>query len=78
MNYPECVTARTYNPYATIQGLLSQIQIVETRKAHPRDPGSRGARLAPRAFNIGVVDSLGRGFVWINPLDITTVLAESQ
>ncbi len=28
-------------------------------------------RLAPRAFSVGVVVSLGEGFVWINPLDIT-------
>ena len=34
-------------------------------------PEPSAARLGPRGFNAGVVDSLGEGFVWINPLDIT-------
>ena len=39
----------------------------EARKAHPRDPEPSAARLAPRAFSAGVVDSLGWGFVWTKP-----------
>ena len=58
-----CVTARIYTPYATIQRLLSPLQTVETRKAHPRDPEQSAARLGPRALSAGVVDSLGEGFV---------------
>jgi len=44
-------------------GLLRPIQTVETRKAHHRDPEPSAARLGPRAFSTGVVDSLGEGFV---------------
>jgi hypothetical protein len=55
------------------QGLLRPIQMTEARKTDSRDPGSRGARLAPWGFSTGVVDSLGEGFVWINPLDITAL-----
>ena len=39
----------------------------------PQDQGSSAARLGPRAFSVGVVDSLGEGFVWINPLDLTAL-----
>ena len=45
----------------------------EVRKADPRDPESSTLHLAPRAFGTGVVDSLGEGFVWINPLDTTAL-----
>ena len=48
------------------QGLLSPIQTVETRKAHPGDPESSTARLGPRGFSAEVVDSLGEGFVFIH------------
>ena len=44
------------------QGLLRSIQTVETRKAYPRDPEPSAARLGPRTFSTGVVDSLGEGF----------------
>ena len=53
------------------QGLLCSIQTVETRTADPWGAGPSAARLAPRALCVGVVDSLGGFFVWINPLDIT-------
>ena len=36
----------------------------------PRGPEPSAVRLAPPALSVGVVDSLGEGFVWINPLDI--------
>ena len=58
-----CVTARIYTPYATIQRLLSPIPTVETRKAGPLGPEPSAARLAPRAFGVGVVVSLEEGFV---------------
>ena len=45
------------------RGLLSPIQTVERRKADPRDPEPSAARLGPRGFSTGVVDSLGEGFV---------------
>ena len=48
------------------------------RKVDHTDAEPSAVRLAPRGFSTGVVDSLGWGFVWINPLDITTVLAEPQ
>ena len=60
-------------PSAKNRGLLSPIQTVETRKADPRGPGSSAARLGPWALSAGVVDSLGEGFVWINPLDTTAL-----
>ena len=50
-------------PMAKNRGLLSPTQTDETRKADPRHPGSWAARLVPRAFSTGVVDSLGEGFV---------------
>jgi hypothetical protein len=69
MNYPVCVAARIYTPYATVQGLLSQIQTFERRKAGPLGPEPSAARLGPRALSTGVVDSLGegmeRGILWI-------------
>ena len=40
--------------------------ITRTKGHPPRDPGPSAARLGPRAFSVGVVDSLGEGFVWIN------------
>jgi len=43
-------------------GLLSPIHINEGRKADPREHGPSALSLAPRAFSIGVVDSLGEGF----------------
>ena len=36
-------------------------------------PGPSAVRLEPRAFSTGVVVSLGEGFVWIDPLDITAL-----
>ena len=36
-------------------------------------PEPSAAHLAPRALSTGVVVSLGEGFVWINPLDITAL-----
>ena len=50
------------------QGLLRSIQTIGTRRAHPQGPEPRAARLAPRAFSAGVVDSLGEDFV----LQLTT------
>ena len=46
-----------------IQGLLSPVQMKETRKAEHTDPGSGNLRLGPQAFSAGVVDSLGEGLV---------------
>jgi hypothetical protein len=40
------------------RGLLSPIQTVETRKAHPTGAGPRGPCLGPRAFSTGVIVSL--------------------
>jgi hypothetical protein len=63
-NKKPCVRNCTYiSPYVTIQGLLSPVQMKETRKAEHTDPGSGSLRLGPRAFSAGVVDSLGEGFV---------------
>ena len=45
----------------------------EVRKTDPWDPESSTLHLAPRGFSTGVVDSLGEGFVWINPLDLTAL-----
>ena len=47
--------------------------MTEARKGDPRERGSRAVRLGPRSFSVGGVDSLGEGFVWINPLDITAL-----
>ena len=55
------------------RGLLCSIQTVETRTADPRGPEPSTPHLAPRGFSAGVVVSLGEGFVWINPLDITAL-----
>ena len=45
------------------QGLLRPIQTVEGCKAHPQGPEPSAARLGPRGFSAGVVDSLAEGFV---------------
>ena len=60
-------------PRTKNRGLLSPLQTVETRKAGPLGPEPSAARLAPRAFSTGAVDSFGWGFVWINPLDLTAL-----
>jgi len=45
------------------------------KDVRPRTQGPEPsvARLAPRAFSTGGVVSLGDGFVWINPLNITAL-----
>ena len=60
-------------PRTKNRGLLSPIHINEGRKTDPWDPESSAARLGPRGFSTGGVDSLGEFFVWINPLDITAL-----
>ena len=44
--------------------------MTEARRLTLGRPGPSAARLGPRGFSAGVVDSLGEVFVWINPLDI--------
>jgi hypothetical protein len=53
------VTARIYTPYATIQRLLSPIQMTKARKAdHGGGAEPSAARRAPWGFSAGAVDSL--------------------
>ena len=57
------VDPKERRPRTKNQGLLSPTQADERRKAGPLGPKSSAARLGPRGFSVGVVDSLGWGFV---------------
>ena len=46
--------------------------MTEARKGDPRERGSRAVRLGPGNFSVGVVDSLGRGFVGSKDDDVRT------
>ena len=52
---------------------LKVISDDQVETLHHTDAEPSAERLAPRAFSVGVVDSLGEVFVWINPLDITAL-----
>jgi hypothetical protein len=55
------------------RGLLTQSHDNEDARPCTQAPEPSAAHLAPRASSVGVVVSLGEGFVWINPLDITAL-----
>ena len=44
---PRACNCTYINPYVTIQGLLSPIQMTEGRKTDPRGAGARGPCLGP-------------------------------
>jgi len=68
---------RAVNLVKGLKGLLSPTHINEARKADPRDPGSSALRLAPRGFSVGVVVSLGGGFVWKIAISIHAPISNS-
>jgi hypothetical protein len=67
------VRCKDQGPRTKNRGLLRQIRMDQARKADLRGPEPSAARLGPRAFCTDEVDSLGEGFVWINPLDLTAL-----
>jgi hypothetical protein len=72
-----CYPSRSYDlVYSAVsrltRGLLSSIQIDEASKADPRDPEPSAARLVPRRFSAGVVDSLGGGFFCLQCYKLVT------
>jgi hypothetical protein len=58
------VRCKDQGPRTKNRGLLRQIRMDQARKADLRGPEPSAARLGPRGFSTGVVDSLGEGFVW--------------